>query len=117
MKIKFKTRMIVVNILIAMVAIALICLVVTQGIWYYSLNNYVNNLRITANEASLMISQSMRLSLIHIFCAAGPEHAWLGSLCSSDIPRHARHHTVYGLPHHYASRYYGSGPDCNQSRD
>lgn len=60
MKMKFKTRLILVNVSIAVALITLICILVTQGIASYSIKNTVTNLTTTANEASIMINQSIR---------------------------------------------------------
>ncbi len=60
MKMKFKTRLILVNVGIAVALIALICILITQGIASYSIKNKIDNLSAIANEASIMINQSIR---------------------------------------------------------
>lgn len=59
MKLKFKTRFILTNIAISAAMIALIGAIVIEGILSYSINNYVSNLSSTANEASILINQSI----------------------------------------------------------
>ncbi len=64
MNLKFKTRLIILNVGMILFTVALICFVIVQGTTSYSVGNQVNNMSVIADEASLLITQSIRSTQI-----------------------------------------------------
>ncbi len=64
MNLKFKTRLIILNVGMILVTVSLICFAIVQGTTSYSVGNQVNNMSVIADEASLLITQSIRSTQI-----------------------------------------------------
>ena len=59
MRLKFSTKLVLVNILVAAVVAALIGFIVIQGLMLILINNTVTNLTTVANESTVLIRQSI----------------------------------------------------------
>ncbi len=57
---KFKNKLILMNVLVAVLITLFIGLLSMRGVYIYSLQNRVDKLSVNANEASVLISQSIR---------------------------------------------------------
>ncbi len=64
MKMKFKNKLIVINVLVSVLITLVIGLLAMRWVYIYSLENRVDKLSENANEASLLISQSVRSTQI-----------------------------------------------------
>ncbi|MFA0814846.1 MAG: sensor histidine kinase [Anaerofustis sp.] len=60
MNLKFKTRLVLLNVGMILVIVSLICFVIVQGTTSYLVGNQVSNMSVIADESSILITQSIR---------------------------------------------------------